>query len=61
MGTLISKKRCDAGFPRVISNDAIAKINDLKVKYPYITVALVYQKLVEEGYINKGSTFLFDY
>lgn len=55
---LIPKKRCDAGFPRVISNDAIEKINDLKVKFPYITGTLVYQKLVEDGYIKVSQTSL---
>lgn len=49
---LVPKKRCDAGLPRVISNDAIEKINGLKEKFPYITGTLVYQKLVEEGYVK---------
>lgn len=56
--TLIPKKRCDAGLPRVISNDAIAKITDLKEKFPYITGTLVYQKLVEEGYIKSSQASL---
>lgn len=56
--TLIPKKRCDAGLPRVISNDAIAKITELKERFPYITGTLVYQKLVEEGYIKSSQTSL---
>lgn len=55
---LILKKRADAGLPRVISNDAIAKIIELKEKFPYITGTLVYQKLVEEGYIKASQTSL---
>lgn len=55
---LVPKKRCDAGLPRVISNDAIEKINGLKEKFPYITGTLVYQKLVEEGYVKVSETSL---
>lgn len=55
---LIPKKRCDAGFPRVISNDAITKIKDLKERFPYITGTLVYRKLVEEAYIKSSQTSL---
>ena len=55
---LIPKIRCDAGFPRVISNDAIAKIKELKEMFPYITGTLVYRKLVEEGYIKASQTSL---
>lgn len=55
---LIPRKRSDAGFPRVISNDAISKINELKEKFPYITGTLVYQKLIEEGYLKQHKTSL---
>jgi len=55
---LVIKRRSDAGLPRVISNDAIAKINELKERFPYITGTLVYQKLVEEGYVKTHKTSL---
>lgn len=55
---LIPKKRADAGFPRVISNDAIAKIVEIKANFPYITGTLVYQKLIEEGYLKEHKTSL---
>ena len=54
--SLITKIRSDAGMPRVISNEAITKIHDIKDKFPYITGKLVYQKLVEEGYVKASDT-----
>lgn len=56
--SLLPQKRSDAGLPRVLSNDAIKKINDIKEKYPYITGTLVYQRLLEEGYIKDYKTSL---
>jgi len=55
---LIPKTRADAGRPRVLDSDCIEKIHSLKEKYPYITGKLLYQKLVEEGYIKVTSTSL---
>lgn len=54
--SLIPKSRSDIGKPRVINNEAIVKIHDIKAKFPYITGKLVYQKLIEEGYIKMSST-----
>lgn len=53
---LIPKTRSDAGVPRVLDNNTIKKIHDIKDKFPYITGKLVYQKLVEEGYIKVTNT-----
>ena len=55
---LIPKTRSDSGRPRVISNDAITKIKDLKEMFPYITGTLIYRKLVEEAYIKSSQTSL---
>lgn len=55
---LLPKKRNDAGKPRVINGDTINKIHAIKEKYPYITGKMVYQKLVEEGYIKASDVSL---
>lgn len=56
--SLVPKTRKDLGKPRNLDSKAIEKIHDLKEKYPYITGKLVYQKLVEEGYIKVTKTSL---
>lgn len=55
---LVPKRRADAGLSRVISSDTIAKIHELKEMFPHITGTLVYQKLVEEGYMKAHKTSL---
>ncbi len=55
---LIPKTRNDIGKPRVLDSMCIEKIHALKEKYPYITGKLLYQKLVEEGYIKVTNTSL---
>lgn len=55
---LIPKARTDIGKPRNIDSNAIAKIHELKENFPYITGTLVYQKLVEEGYVKASKTSL---
>jgi transposase InsO family protein len=55
---LIPKARADVGQPRNIDSNAIAKIHELKGIFPYITGTLVYQKLVEEGYVKESKTSL---
>ena len=55
---LVPKTRSDAGKPRVLDSSCIEKIHALKEKYPYITGKLVYQKLVEEGYLKVTNTSL---
>lgn len=52
---LIPKIRNDAGKPRTIRHDAIEKISEIKVVYPYITGKMIYQKLVEDGYIKASN------
>lgn len=55
---LIPKKRNDTGKPRSLDAAAIEKIHALKEKFPYITGKLIYQKMVEEGYIKVTKTSL---
>jgi putative transposase len=53
---LIPKRRSDIGIPRTFDEKAINKIYDIKEQFPYITGKLVYQKLLEEGYIKRSTT-----
>lgn len=55
---LVPKARADIGKPRNIDSNAIAKIHELKENFPYITGTLIYQKLVEEGYVKASKTSL---
>ena len=55
---LIPKTRSDLGKPRVLDSSCIEKIHALKEKYPYITGKLLYQKLVEEGYLKVTNSSL---
>ena len=55
---LIPKKRSDAGLPRTFSEAAVNKIHDIKENFPYITTKMVYQKLVEDGYIKASEVSL---
>jgi transposase InsO family protein len=55
---LVPKTRNDLGKPRVLDDNAIQKIQDIKEQYPYITGKMVYQKLLEEGYIKLSNTSL---
>jgi hypothetical protein len=54
--SLIPKARTDLGVSRVLDDLAINKIHEIKDKFPYITGKVVYQKLVEEGYIKVSKT-----
>ena len=54
--SITPKRRCDMSIPRALTNEAILKIHEIKEKYPYITGKLVYQKLVEEGFIKCSET-----
>lgn len=56
--SLIPKSRKDASKPRNLDSNAIAKIHELKGIYPYITGTLIYQKLIEEGYVKTTKTSL---
>ena len=55
---LIPKRRSDIGIPRTFDENVIKKIYDIKEQFPYITGKLVYQKLIEEGYIKQSTTSL---
>ena len=54
--SLAPKTRCDIHVPRRLSDSAISQIQKIKEKYPYITGKLVYQKLIEEGFIKCSET-----
>jgi len=49
---LVPKKRSDIGKPRILTEEVIHRIYELKEKYPHITGTLVHQKLIEEGAIK---------
>lgn len=53
---LIPKSRNDAGVPRAFGKEVMDKIHDIRGIFPYITGKLIYQKLVEEGFIKVSST-----
>ena len=55
---LIPKTRSDARTSRKLSIDAINQIIDIKEKYPHITGTLIYQKLIEDGFINPNDVSL---
>lgn len=45
--------RCDLGRSRKLSESAMIKIYEYRLQMPYITVKKIYDKLIEEGYINQ--------
>jgi transposase InsO family protein len=51
---LVPKSRNDIGKPRILTEPVIARIYELKEKYPHITGTLVYQKLIEDGFIKQS-------
>lgn len=55
---LVPKTRKDLGKTRNLTTDAIRKIHEIKAQFPHITGKLVYQKLVQEGYIKVTKTSL---
>lgn len=50
---LVPKTRTDLNTSRKISNEAQEKIVEYKNNYPHISGTLIYQKLIEDGYINE--------
>lgn len=50
---LIPKTRTDLNTSRKLSLDAQQKIIDYKNSFPHISGTLIYQKLIENGYINE--------
>lgn len=51
---LIPKTRTDLNTSRKLTLDAQQKIIDYKKNFPHINGTLIYQKLIEEGYINQA-------
>jgi transposase InsO family protein len=54
MDGLIPKRRSDAGLSRVLPDTATAEIFRLKQEFPRINATLIYQKLIEDGFINQS-------
>ena len=50
---LIPKTRTDLNTSRKITMEAQQKIIDYKKQFPHISGTLIYQKLIEDGYINE--------
>ena len=51
---LIPKTRTDLNTSRKLTLDAQQKIINYKKEFPHISGTLIYQKLIEEGYINQA-------
>ena len=54
MDGLMSKERSDTGIPRALNDSAISEIYRLKEKFPRINATLIYNKLIEDGFINQS-------
>lgn len=53
MEGLMPKTRADSGVPRALSDTSIQEIYRLKQECPRINATLIYEKLVEDGFINR--------
>lgn len=53
MDGLMPRQRSDSGTTRVLSDSAISEIYQLKEKFPRINATLIYNKLIEDGFINQ--------
>ena len=53
MDGLMPGQRCDAGTPRVLNDITISEIYRLKETFPRINATLIYNKLIEDGFINQ--------
>lgn len=53
MDGLMPRKRKDSGKTRVLNETAIEEIYRLREKFPRINATLIYDKLVEDGFINR--------
>lgn len=51
---LIPKTRTDLNAPRKLTLDTQEKIVEYKKNFPHISGTLIYQKLIEDGYIKEG-------
>ena len=52
---LIPKTRTDLNSPRNITSDTQQEIIDYKKSFPHISGTLIYQKLIEDGYIKEDN------
>lgn len=52
---LIPKTRTDLNSSRKLSKETQEKIVDYKKSYPHISGTLIYNKLIEDGYINSNN------
>jgi transposase InsO family protein len=55
---LLPQKRVDTGLSRKLDSDMTTQITYLKQEYPRIPATLIYQKLMDNGTINKGEISL---
>jgi transposase InsO family protein len=53
MDGLMTHQRSDSGKPRALNEKAIAQIYLLKEKFHRINATLIYNKLIEDGFINQ--------
>jgi putative transposase len=58
MDGLMSRTRKDSGKTRVLSQEAIEQIYRLKEKFTRINATLIYDKLIEDGFINQSKVSL---
>jgi transposase InsO family protein len=58
MDGLMPRQRSDAGTPRALSEQAISEIYRLKEKFPKINATLIYNKLIEDGFVNYSEVSL---
>ena len=58
MDGLMPHERSDSGKTRVLDENVIAEIHQLKEKFPRINATLIYTKLVEDGIINQQQVSL---
>lgn len=54
MDGLLPRSRSDSGKSRVLNEPAISEIYLLKEKFPRINATLIYNKLIEDGFINQS-------
>ena len=53
MDGLMPRLRSDSGATRVLNESAISEIYRLKEQFPRINATLIYNKLIEDGFINQ--------
>ncbi len=54
MDGLLPRLRSDSGKSRVLNESAISEVYRLKEKFPRINATLIYNKLIEDGFINQS-------